>query len=143
MEVFRTNWKSEASQCPIIMCAFITKMLTPLCYHQLSLLYWDTNSDSGVPPTEVHPHMEATSIGGGSCPLLDSAISLTKPNKSPQCDPYQALTGCKNSKLQKYSFCKGAWSQGKNIFLLFLCFWSICYRSPFKIIWKQLREVHK
>lgn len=56
---------------------------------------------------------------------LDSAISLSKPNKSPQCDPYQVFSGCENCKLQIHSFCKGTRPQGKSIFLLFLCFRSV------------------
>lgn len=139
-----TSGKSEASQCPVIMCTLITAMLNPLWCHQLSLFI-------GIQTVTAVSHWQSFSLTWLEVVLevdpvlcLDSAISLSKPNKSPQCDHYQVLSGCKNSKLQIYSFCKGTRLQAKKTFLLFMCFQGISkklwFKIPFKIIWKQLRS---
>lgn len=83
---FRTSGKSEASQSPIMMCTLITKKLNPLSYHQLSLPHWDTVTAASHWQRFVVTRQPAV-LDVDPILCLDSATSLTKPNKPPQCDP--------------------------------------------------------
>lgn len=69
LELLQDKWQEWSFTMPKYNVHLDNYNVKSLCYHQLSHLYWDTKSDSSVPPTEVHTHMAASRTRGGSCPL--------------------------------------------------------------------------